>query len=75
MDTAGNVLEWTASLYGSYPYPPQGREEPSLAGCRVVRGGSYGGGRPELFGCSVRLMIQPAVAVEVKGFRVARSCP
>jgi iron(II)-dependent oxidoreductase len=38
---AGQVWEWTTSLYRSYPYDAQdGREELTVAASRVARGGS-----------------------------------
>lgn len=40
LDMAGNVWQWTASLYRSYPYnPDDGREDPTATGERVTRGG------------------------------------
>ena len=50
LEMAGNVWEWTGSLWDQdrekanfgYPYDPQdGREDPAAAGRRVVRGGSF----------------------------------
>ncbi len=41
LDMAGQVWEWTTSIYKSYPYDMHdGREDLSLAAARVVRGGN-----------------------------------
>ncbi|MFB6300757.1 MAG: formylglycine-generating enzyme family protein [Halobacteriales archaeon] len=41
-DMAGNVSEWTLSLYRPYPYDADdGREDPTVNGERVTRGGAH----------------------------------
>lgn len=42
LDMAGSLLEWTSTLDRPYPYrADDGREDPSLPGERIVRGGNY----------------------------------
>ena len=67
---AGNVWEWTASLYRPYPYAEDdGREAPDLGGARVVRGGSFIHGAREIR-CSYRHGMLPGVRDPYVGFRV-----
>jgi formylglycine-generating enzyme required for sulfatase activity len=41
-DLAGNLAEWTSSLYRPYPYQADdGREDPEASGERVTRGGDH----------------------------------
>ncbi len=71
-DMAGNVYEWTASLYGPYPYDPaDGREDPEATGKRVVRGGSWYYSR-KLARCSARESLLPSYISTGLGFRLAR---
>ncbi|MEZ4863324.1 MAG: SUMF1/EgtB/PvdO family nonheme iron enzyme [Caldilineaceae bacterium] len=82
-DMAGNVLEWTSSLWGrdiqkpdfGYPYvPTDGREDSVAGGYRVVRGGSFDA---HLRGvrCAVRGGIDLGIVLvfDRVGFRVAWS--
>jgi formylglycine-generating enzyme required for sulfatase activity len=70
LDLAGNVEEWTNSLYRSYPYHvDDGREDPLAEGVRVVRGGAF-----SLMGwnarCACRLRYAPDRRSGQCGFRV-----
>ena len=84
LDMAGNVREWTRSLWGQegeepdfeYPYDPQdGRENPEAGDDvrRVVRGGSWNDGRYG-FRCAFREgYIRPDYGHNTLGFRVVVS--
>ncbi|MFA7240369.1 MAG: SUMF1/EgtB/PvdO family nonheme iron enzyme [Sulfuricellaceae bacterium] len=76
LDMAGNVWEWTRSLYKEYPYDPgDGREELGIDGGRVVRGGGWGS-RPDYARCAFRNWNRPVVRSGNLGFRVVlRSSP
>jgi formylglycine-generating enzyme required for sulfatase activity len=79
LDMAGNVWEWTRSLWGEnwerphfgYPYDPRdGREDLEAAGLRVVRGGAWSS--LEWYArCTSRLGKHPDYFRFDIGFRVA----
>jgi formylglycine-generating enzyme required for sulfatase activity len=70
-DMAGNVWEWTGSLYRPYPYDSgDGREDLAVEGERVVRGGSYDES-PLLAHCAWRNGVDPTLRAANIGFRVA----
>jgi toxoflavin biosynthesis protein ToxD len=73
LDLAGNVGEWTSSLYRPYPYrADDGREDPTAEGVRVVRGGAYDLTRWNAR-CACRLRYAPDRRGRHDGFRVAVS--
>jgi formylglycine-generating enzyme required for sulfatase activity len=72
-DLAGNVYEWTTTLYRPYPYgPSDGREEPLADGLRVMRGGSWYVGSGQVR-CAYRHWYDPRYGNNHLGFRLARS--
>jgi formylglycine-generating enzyme required for sulfatase activity len=74
-DMAGNVWEWTSSLYWPYPYrADDGREElAEEAGRRVLRGGSWQSRFTEHLRCCNRYCAELNFAFSNTGFRCARS--
>ena len=71
VDAAGNVWEWTGSLYRPYPYDADdGREDLDAEGNRVVRGGAYDEG-PLLARCAWRNGVRPDLKLANVGVRVA----
>jgi formylglycine-generating enzyme required for sulfatase activity len=67
---AGNVWEWTSSLWKSYPYDAEdGREDPDAGGYRVLRGGSWDNSR-NLARCAYRVDARPDNNWSGYGFRV-----
>jgi len=71
MDMAGNVWEWTGSLYRPYPYDADdGREDAGVDDQRVVRGGAYDEG-PLLARSAWRNSVPPDLRAANVGFRVA----
>jgi formylglycine-generating enzyme required for sulfatase activity len=82
-DMAGNVWEWTRSLWGKereeldfkYPYDPTDGRENLEAGdevLRVVRGGSWGAYRDHA-SCARRERIVPYARSDYTGFRIVVS--
>jgi len=72
LDMAGNVWEWTNSLYASYPYSAaDGRESPVAEGRRVLRGGSFASPGARYLRCAMRSLSYPARRRDHIGFRVA----
>jgi formylglycine-generating enzyme required for sulfatase activity len=70
-DMAGNVVEWTSSLYQPYPYSAtDGRETTSSLEHRAVRGGSWRGTQDEV-SVAFRDTADPAEALMYIGFRCA----
>ena len=80
LDVAGNVWEWTSSMWGKhankpefgYPYDVKdGRENPNapVSVRRVLRGGSFGRGSPYVR-CAYRGRNLPLDRYDLVGFRV-----
>jgi formylglycine-generating enzyme required for sulfatase activity len=71
LDMAGNVWEWTRSLWGeSYPYDPDdGREDIDATGSRVRRGGAFDGLHKRMR-CACRDYDDPNLPWDSYGFRV-----
>ena len=74
-DMHGNAAEWTCSLDRPYPYhDDDGRNDPSAAGHRVVRGGSFHD-RPHRARSAFRFSYPAWSGVYNVGFRVVqRGC-
>ncbi|MEE8451155.1 MAG: SUMF1/EgtB/PvdO family nonheme iron enzyme [Thermoguttaceae bacterium] len=74
-DMHGNVAEWTRTVYRPYPYDEDdGPGEPSTAGRKVIRGGSWVD-RPERCRSAFRLGYPAWQRVHNVGFRVVCSTP
>jgi len=69
-DIAGNVWEWTSSLFRDYPYrSDDGREDPGDRAARVLRGGSFNHDRGHVR-CACRIRSGPYPRGADGGFRV-----
>ena len=70
LDMAGNVWEWTSSLYRPYPYDAHdGRENPESSESRTLRGGSFY--HFDFYvRCAVRDFGKPVDGDNLTGFRV-----
>jgi len=68
-DQAGNVYDWTSSLYLPYPYKPEASEVIEADGERTVRGGSWNDIRRNVR-CASRLRLVPVFFYNNFGFRL-----
>jgi iron(II)-dependent oxidoreductase len=73
LDLAGNVSEWTSTLYRPYPYSAtDGREESNLVELRVNRGGSWSS-FPPFLRSTIRDGVRPIpFRYNTLGFRCAQ---
>jgi len=73
-DMAGNIWEWTSTLYQPYPYHnDDGREDlREDAGRRVLRGGSWQSRFTEHARCANRYYANPNFGFMTTGFRCAQ---
>ncbi|HEY1012293.1 MAG TPA: SUMF1/EgtB/PvdO family nonheme iron enzyme, partial [Herpetosiphonaceae bacterium] len=75
LDLAGNVWEWTSTIYRPYPYDPaDGREDAASENPRVLRGGSWLDDRRAVHG-SGRNSFQSTLSNNNVGFRCALDAP
>jgi len=75
LDMAGNVLEWTSSLYWPYPYrSDDGREDPEAEGERVLRGNAWLSSWRNVR-CADRFGVIPGLFGSSVGFRLVVSHP
>jgi len=71
LDMAGNVYEWTTSLYNKYPNSTYVSDRMDGVN-HSIRGGSWGDPREQSFRGWNRTFCPPNVALSSVGFRVAR---
>jgi formylglycine-generating enzyme required for sulfatase activity len=71
-DMAGNVWEWTSTVFRPYPYrADDGREDPRSKEWRVLRGGAFLNA-PKHLRTSMRKYDPPLAGDSTIGFRCAR---
>jgi formylglycine-generating enzyme required for sulfatase activity len=76
LDLAGNVWEWTSSLFRPYPYDGKdGREGASATGIRVFRGGGWESDDEVSLRTAFRTAQKPTYRANFLGFRCARTAP
>ena len=74
-DMAGNVWEWTSSLYKDYPYRAgDGREDLDADDARVLRGGAFFNLQFNVR-CASRYWLFPNYRYHLHGFRVCALPP
>jgi len=75
-DMAGNVREWTASLFKPYPYDAaDGRNDINAPGRRVLRGGGFGSQFEDHYRCAYRYPQNPDYIYVGVGMRCASTVP
>jgi eukaryotic-like serine/threonine-protein kinase len=73
LDMAGNVWEWTADTFYSYPGNKESVES-RLKGLKIIRGGSFKSEK-KLLTTYLRNMVEPTFKDVALGFRCAKSAP
>ncbi|MBS2039059.1 SUMF1/EgtB/PvdO family nonheme iron enzyme [bacterium] len=74
LDMAGNVYEWTSSIYA--PYPGSSHVDPRMNGLRhVIRGGSFGNDEISDYWVTKRTPVGSQDTTVAQGFRVCLGGP
>lgn len=72
LDMTGNVWEWTASPFLSYPYNPENEDMSDREISRVMRGGSWYISEVTILRAASRMASTPDVLNDTGGFRCVR---